>query len=85
MIRQKILIKTQQDGTGVDKTILSGIKIYYNPEDLVGRTLLAIVNLPARKMMGVDSQGMLLSAIHEEELNLIILSIRVSAGAKYTN
>ena len=86
---KKLLQFTLYDGTGVDKTILSGIKIYYNPEDLLGRTLLAIVNLPARKMMGVESQGMLLSAIHEEEseekLNLIILSIRVPAGAKYTN
>ena len=64
---KKLLQFTLYDGTGVDKTILSGIKIYYNPEDLLGRTLLAIVNLPARKMMGVESQGMLLSAIHEEE------------------
>ncbi|WP_306484262.1 lysine--tRNA ligase [Anaerococcus sp.] len=83
---KKLLQFTLDDGTGVDRTILSGIKAYYNPEDLVGRTLLAIVNLPARKMMGVESQGMLLSAIHEEEgeekLNLIILSNRIPAGAK---
>ncbi len=83
---KKLLQFTLDDGTGEDRTILSGIKAYYNPEDLVGRTLLAIVNLPARKMMGVESQGMLLSAIHEEEgeekLNLIILSNRIPAGAK---
>ena len=83
---KKLLQFTLDDGTGEDRTILSGIKAYYNPEDLVGRTLLAIVNLPARKMMGVESQGMLLSAVHEEEgeekLNLIILSNRIPAGAK---
>ena len=83
---KKLLQFTLDDGTGVDRTILSGIKAYYNPEDLVGRTLLAIVNLPARKMMGIESQGMLLSAIHEEEgeekLNLIMLSNRIPAGAK---
>ena len=83
---KKLLQFTLDDGTGVDRTILSGIKAYYNPEDLVGRTLLAIVNLPPRKMMGVESQGMLLSAIHEEEgeekLNLIMLSNRIPAGAK---
>lgn len=83
---KKLLQFTLDDGTGEDRTILSGIKAYYNPEDLVGRTLLAIVNLPPRKMMGVESQGMLLSAVHEEEgeekLNLIILSNRIPAGAK---
>ena len=83
---KKLLQFTLDDGTGEDRTILSGIKAYYNPEDLVGRTLLAIVNLPARKMMGVESQGMLLSAIHKEEgeekLNLIMLSNRIPAGAK---
>lgn len=83
---KKLLQFTLDDGTGEDRTILSGIKAYYNPEDLIGRTLLAIVNLPARKMMGVESQGMLLSAIHKEEgeekLNLIILSNRIPAGAK---
>ena len=83
---KKLLQFTLDDGTGEDRTILSGIKAYYNPEDLVGRTLLAIVNLPPRKMMGVESQGMLLSAVHEEEgeekLNLIILSNRITAGAK---
>ena len=83
---KKLLQFTLDDGTGEDRTILSGIKAYYNPEDLIGRTLLAIVNLPERKMMGVESQGMLLSAIHKEEgeekLNLIILSNRIPAGAK---
>ncbi|MDD6918640.1 MAG: lysine--tRNA ligase [Peptoniphilaceae bacterium] len=83
---KKLLQFTLDDGTGEDRTILSGIKAYYNPEDLIGRTLLAIVNLPPRKMMGVESQGMLLSAVHEEEgeekLNLIILSNRIPAGAK---
>ena len=83
---KNLLQFTLDDGTGEDRTILSGIKAYYNPEDLVGRTLLAIVNLPPRKMMGVESQGMLLSAVHEEEgeekLNLIILSNRITAGAK---
>ena len=83
---KKLLQFTLDDGAGEERTILSGIKAYYNPEDLIGRTLLAIVNLPARKMMGVESQGMLLSAIHKEEgeekLNLIILSNRIPAGAK---
>ena len=83
---KKLLRFTLDDGTGTERTILSGIKNYYDAEDLVGKTLLAIVNLPARKMMGVESQGMLLSAVHKEEdeerLNLIILSNRIPAGAK---
>lgn len=83
---KKLLRFTLDDGTGTDRTILSGIKNYYDADDLVGKTLLAIVNLPARKMMGVESQGMLLSAVHKEEdeerLNLIMLSNRIPAGAK---
>lgn len=83
---KKLLKFTLDDGTGVERTILSGIKEYYRAEDLVGKTLLAIVNLPARKMMGIESQGMLLSAIHKEEdeerLNLIMLANRIPAGAK---
>ena len=83
---KKLLRFTLDDGTGTERTILSGIKNYYDAEDLVGKTLLAIVNLPARKMMGVESEGMLLSAVHKEEdeerLNLIMLSNRIPAGAK---
>lgn len=83
---KKLLRFTLDDGTGTERTILSGIKNYYDAEDLVGKTLLAIVNLPPRKMMGVESQGMLLSAVHNEEdeerLNLIMLSNRIPAGAK---
>ena len=83
---KKLLRFTLDDGTGTERTILSGIKNYYDADDLVGKTLLAIVNLPARKMMGVESQGLLLSAVHKEEdeerLNLIILSNRIPAGAK---
>lgn len=83
---KKLLRFTLDDGTGTERTILSGIKNYYDAEDLVGKTLLAIVNLPARKMVGVESQGMLLSAVHKEEdeerLNLIMLSNRIPAGAK---
>ena len=83
---KKLLRFTLDDGTGTERTILSGIKNYYDADDLVGKTLLAIVNLPARKMMGVESQGMLLSAVHKEEdeerLNLIMLSNRIPAGAK---
>ena len=82
----KLLKFTLDDGSGEDRVILSGIKKYYNPEDLVGRTLLAIVNLPPRKMMGIDSEGMIISAVHKEEseerLNVIILSNRIPAGAK---
>lgn len=83
---KKLLKFTLNDGTGEERTILSGIKNYYNAEDLVGKTLLAIVNLPPRKMMGINSEGMIISAIHEEEgeekLNLVILSNRIPAGAK---
>lgn len=83
---KKLLNFTLDDGTGVDRTILSGIHEYYEPEDLVGKTLLAITNLPPRKMMGIPSCGMLISAIHEEEgeerLNLIQLEASIPAGAK---
>ena len=83
---KKLLKFTLNDGSGEQRIILSGIKAHYNAEDLVGKTLLAIVNLPPRKMMGVDSEGMIISAIHEEEgeekLNLVILSNRIPAGAK---
>lgn len=83
---KKLLNFTLDDGTGTDRTILSGIHDYYEPEDLVGKTLLAITNLPPRKMMGIPSCGMLISAIHEEEgeerLNLIQLDASIPAGAK---
>lgn len=83
---KKLLQFTLDDGSGNDRTILSGIKSYYSPEELVGKTLLAITNLTPRKMMGVDSCGMLLSAIHkkddEEQLNLIMLKNNIPAGAK---
>ena len=83
---KKLLNFTLDDGTGTDRTILSGIHAYYEPEDLVGKTLLAITNLPPRKMMGVPSCGMLISAIHEEDgeerLNLIQLDASIPAGAK---
>ena len=83
---KKLLNFTLDDGTGADLTILSGIHEYYEPEDLVGKTLLAITNLPPRKMMGIPSCGMLISAIHEEEgeerLNLIQLDASIPAGAK---
>ena len=74
------------DGSGEDRTILSGIHDYYEPEELVGKTLLAITNLPPRKMMGIDSCGMIISAIHSEEgeerLNVVVLDDRIPAGAK---
>ena len=83
---KKLLNFTLDDGTGTDRTILSGIHAYYEPEDLVGKTLLAITNLPPRKMMGIPSCGMLISAIHEENgeerLNLIQLDASIPAGAK---
>ena len=88
---KKLLQFTLDDGTGTDRTILSGIKAYYQAEDLIGRTLVAIVNLPPRKMMGVASEGMLMSAIHEvpgddgepeERLNLLVVDDRIPAGAK---
>lgn len=83
---KKLLNFTLDDGTGTDRTILSGIHAYYEPEDLVGKTLLAITNLPPRKIMGIPSCGMLISAVHEEEgeerLNLIQLDASIPAGAK---
>lgn len=83
---KKLLNFTLDDGTGTDRTILSGIHAYYEPEDLVGKTLLAITNLPPRKMMGIPSCGMLISAVHEEDgeerLNLIQLDASIPAGAK---
>lgn len=83
---KKLLNFTLDDGTGTDRTILSGIHAYYEPEDLVGKTLLAITNLPPRKMMGIPSCGMLISAVYEEEgeerLNLIQLDASIPAGAK---
>lgn len=83
---KKLLHFTLDDGTGTDRTILSGIHAFYEPEELVGKTLLAITNLPPRPMMGIDSCGMLLSAIHyengEEKLHLVMLSDEIPAGAK---
>ena len=83
---KKLLKFVLDDGTGIDRVILSGIHAFYEPEELVGKTLVAIVNLPPRKMMGIDSCGMLLSAIHEEEgaekLNLIMVDNRIPAGAR---
>ena len=83
---EKLLKFVLDDGTGTDRVILSGIHAFYEPEELVGKTLVAIVNLPPRKMMGIDSCGMLLSAIHEEEgaekLNLIMVDNRIPAGAR---
>ena len=83
---KKLLKFVLNDGTGTDRVILSGIHAFYEPEELVGKTLIAIVNLPPRKMMGIDSCGMLLSAIHEEEgaekLNLIMVDNRIPAGAR---
>ena len=83
---KKLLQFTLDDGTGTDRTILSGIHAYYEPEELIGKTLVAIVNLPPRAMMGIESCGMLLSAVHKEEdeekLNLLMVSDRIPAGAK---
>ena len=83
---KKLLKFVLDDGTGADRIILSGIHAYYEPEELVGKTLIAITNLPPRSMMGIDSCGMLLSAIHseegEEKLNLLMVSGRIPAGAK---
>ncbi len=88
---KKLLQFTLDDGSGTDRTILSGIREYYEPEELIGKTAIAIVNLPPRKMMGIDSCGMLLSAVHEEKvdedtteerLNLLMVSDRIPAGAK---
>ena len=83
---KKLLQFTLDDGTGTDRTILSGIHEYYEPEELIGKTAIAIVNLPPRKMMGIDSSGMLISAVHEEDgregLNLLMVDDRIPAGAK---
>ena len=85
---KKLLQFTLDDGTGTDRTILSGIHAYYEPEELVGKTLIAITNLPPRKMMGIDSCGMLLSAVNnlkdseEEELHLLMVDNHIPAGAK---
>ena len=83
---KKLLQFTLDDGTGTDRTILSGIHEFYEPEELVGKTLIAIVNLPPRAMMGIESCGMLLSAIHseegEEKLHLLMVDNHIPAGAK---
>ena len=83
---KKLLKFVLDDGTGTDRVILSGIHEYYEPEELVGKTCIAIVNLPPRKMMGIDSEGMLISAVHEEDghegLNLLMIDDRIPAGAK---
>ena len=83
---KKLLQFTLDDGTGTDRTILSGIHEYYEPEELVGKTCVAITNLPPRKMMGIDSCGMLISAVYEydgqEGLNLLMLDDSIPAGAK---
>ena len=83
---KKLLQFTLDDGTGEDRTILSGIHAYYEPEELVGKTLIAITNLPPRAMMGIESCGMLLSAVHEEEgeekLHLLMVDNHIPAGAK---
>lgn len=83
---KKLLKFTMDDGERRDRVILSGIHEYYEPEELVGKTCIAIVNLPPRKMMGIDSEGMLISAVHEEDgregLNLLMVDDRIPAGAK---
>ena len=85
---KKLLQFTLDDGTGTDRTILSGILAYYEPEELIGKTLIAITNLPPRAMMGIESCGMLLSAINnkkdsdEEELHLLMVDNHIPAGAK---
>ena len=83
---KKLLKFTLDDGVRKDRVILSGIHEYYKPEQLVGKTAIAIVNLPPRKMMGIASEGMLISAVHEEDghegLNLLIVDDRIPAGAK---
>ncbi len=83
---KKLLKFTLDDGERQDRVILSGIHEYYEPEELVGKTCIAIVNLPPKKMMGVDSEGMLISAVHEEDghegLNLLMVDDRIPAGAK---
>ena len=83
---KKLLQFTLDDGTGVDRTILSGIHAFYEPEDLIGKTVIAILNLPPRSMMGIDSCGMLISALHtedgEEKLHLMMVDDSIPAGAK---
>ena len=83
---KKLLRFVLDDGTGADRVILSGIHDYYEPEELVGKTCIAITNLPPRKMMGIDSCGMLISAVHHEEgeerLHLLMVDDRIPAGAK---
>ena len=83
---KKLLQFTLDDGTGTDRTILSGIHAFYEPEELIGKTLVAIVNLPPRAMMGIESCGMLISAVHteegEEKLHLLQLDPHIPAGAK---
>ena len=83
---KKLLKFTLDDGTGVDRIILSGIHAYYEPEELVGKTCIAITNLPPRPMMGIDSCGMLISAVHhengEERLHLLMVDPHIPAGAK---
>ena len=83
---KKLLQFTLDDGTGTDRTILSGIHAYYEPEELVGKTCIAIVNLPPRPMMGIESCGMLISAVHqeagEEKLHLLMVDDHIPAGAK---
>ena len=83
---KKLLQFTLDDGTGVNRTILSGIHAYYEPEELVGKTCIAITNLPPRAMMGIESCGMLLSAVHkendEEKLHLLMVDPHIPAGAK---
>ncbi len=82
---KKLLQFVLDDGSGVDRVILSGIHAYYEPEELVGKTCIAITNLPARKMMGIDSCGMLISAVHHEEgqerLHLLMVDDHLLAGA----
>ena len=83
---KKLLQFTLDDGTGTDRTILSGIHAFYEPDELIGKTLIAIVNLPPRAMMGIESCGMLLSAVHkegdEEKLHLLQVDPHIPAGAK---
>lgn len=83
---KKLLQFTLDDGTGVERTILSGIHAFYEPQELIGKTAIAILNLPPRNMMGIDSCGMLLSAIHtengEEKLNFLLVDDVIPAGAK---
>lgn len=83
---KKLLKFVLDDGTDEKRVILSGIHEYYEPEELVGKTCIAIVNLPPRKMMGIDSEGMLISAVHEEDghegLNLLMVDAHIPAGAK---